>query len=272
MQQTGSMGAESQGDNPDSRLPLFHAPAEVVLASASPRRRELLGFLGVAFRAVATDGEEQDHPPPPGVIAALPACPVPLSTHPTLLAWRKANAACANAHDSVIIGADTLVVLDGDVLGKPRDAAHARAMLRQLSGRTHTVYTGMAVMRPKSSDERLKIGDLEVNLQSPISNLYLDLVASNVLLDDLTDAEIDAYIATGEPMDKAGAYGIQGLGGRLVRAVAGSYTCVVGLPLVAIHRLLSQAGYTQLADPTQAYMRWLDSQGKEPLPCPPTFP
>ena len=89
---------------------------------------------------------------------------------------------------------------------------------------------------------------------------------------DLSDAEIDAYVATGEPMDKAGAYGIQGLGGRLVRAVAGSYTCVVGLPLVAMHRLLSTAGYTQLTDPTKAYLRWLDSQGKEPLSCPPTFP
>ena len=92
------------------------------------------------------------------------------------------------------------------------------------------------------------------------------------MIADLTDAEIDAYIATGEPMDKAGAYGIQGLGGRLVRSVAGSYTCVVGLPLVAIHRLLSTAGYTQLTDPTEAYLYWLDSQGKEPLPCPPTFP
>jgi septum formation protein len=89
---------------------------------------------------------------------------------------------------------------------------------------------------------------------------------------DLTDAEIEAYVATGEPMDKAGAYGIQGLGGRLVHSVAGSYTCVVGLPLITIHRLLSEAGYTQLNDPTEAYLRWLDSQGKEPLPCPPTFP
>jgi len=272
MQQTGSTGAESQGDDPGSSLPIFRAPAELVLASASPRRRELLGFLGVAFRAIATDGEEQNHPPPPAVTAALPPCPVPLATHPTLLAWRKADAACANAHDSVIIGADTLVVLDGDVLGKPRDAAHARVMLRRLSGRTHTVYTGMAVMRPKSSDQTLELGDLEVNLQSPISKLYLDLAASAVTVADLTDAEIDTYIATGEPMDKAGAYGIQGLGGRLVRTVVGSYTCVVGLPLVAIHRLLVAAGVDGLVDPNEAYLRWLKAQGKEPLPCPPTFP
>jgi len=108
--------------------------------------------------------------------------------------------------------------------------------------------------------------------QSLIPTTQLDLVASDVAIAELTDAEIAAYVATGEPMDKAGGYGIQGLGGRLVHSVAGSYTCVVGLPLVAIHRLLSAAGYTQLVDPTEAYVRWLESQGKEPLSCPPTFP
>src|SRR5207237_5409255 len=102
--------------------------------------------LGEPFRAVANDGEERATPPPPAVVAALPACPVPLATHPTLLAWRKADAACAEAPDSVIIGADTIVVLDGAVLGKPRDPERARSMLRRLSGRTHTVYTGLAVM------------------------------------------------------------------------------------------------------------------------------
>jgi septum formation protein len=271
MKQTGSCGAAGQENQPGLRRSVF-CPAELVLASASPRRRELLGWLGQPFRAVATDGEERDHTPPPAVVAALPPCPVPLATHPTLLAWRKADAGCAEAPDSVIIGADTIVVLDGDVLGKPRDTRHARTMLRRLSGRTHTVYTGLVVIRPAIGDWRLEIGGLEANSQSPISNLQLDLVASDVLIADLTDAEIEDYVATGEPMDKAGAYGIQGLGGRLVRSVAGSYTCVVGLPLVAIHRLLATAGYTQLNDPTKAYLLWLDSQGKEPLSCPPTFP
>src|SRR5690349_16995864 len=125
MNQPGSRGAEGQEDQPVPRRSVFR-PAELLLASASPRRRELLGLLGQPFRATSNDGEERDHPPPPAVLAVLPACPVPLTTHPTLLAWRKADAACAESPDSVIIGADTIVVLDGDVLGKPRDPAHAR--------------------------------------------------------------------------------------------------------------------------------------------------
>src|SRR5215217_3600024 len=162
MKQSGSRGAEGQEDQPGPRRSVFHS-AELLLASASPRRRELLGWLGQPFRAVANDGEERDHPPPPTVVAALPACAVPLATHPTLLAWRKADAACAESPDSVIIGADTIVVLDGDVLGKPRDPAHARAMLRRLSGRTHTVFTGMAIIRPEIGNQRLEVGDLEAN-------------------------------------------------------------------------------------------------------------
>ncbi|HJZ47266.1 MAG TPA: Maf family protein [Roseiflexaceae bacterium] len=272
MNQTGSGGAESQEDQPGPRRPFFHSGGELLLASASPRRRELLGYLGVPFRAVATDGEDREHQPPDTVLATLPACPVPLATHPTLLAWRKADAACAESPNSVIIGADTIVVLDGDVLGKPRDPAHARTMLRRLSGRTHRVYTGLAVISPERRDTRHEISIVVSGLRSPVSGLQLDVVASDVIVADLTDAEIEAYVATGEPMDKAGAYGIQGLGGRLVRSVVGSYTCVVGLPLVATHRLLAAAGYTQLTDPNEAYLRWLEAQGKEPLPCPPTFP
>lgn len=226
----------------------------LILASASPRRRELLSFLGVLFRVVVTDGEEQDTPPPPAIVDLLPPFPLARPSHPALLAWRKADAACAEATPGVIIGADTIVVLEGDVLGKPRDPDHARALLRRLSGRTHTVYTGLAV------------------LSVPPGKVQLDMVASEVTILELTDDEIDKYVATGEPLDKAGAYGIQGLGGRLVRKVVGSYTCVVGLPLVQLHRMLVAAGVTGLVDPSVAYRRWLGAQGKEPLTCPPTFP
>jgi septum formation protein len=248
---------------PNDGLPL-------ILASASPRRHELLSYLGVPFHSIATSAEEQEIPPPPEVLARLPSAPLPYAFHPTILAWRKAYTACAEVPAGVIIGADTIVVLDGDVLGKPRDPRHARAMLRRLSGQTHTVYTGLAVLRQEPGDRRPEPGAHDRLAPGP--DLLLDLVASEVTIARLSDAEIDAYVATGEPLDKAGAYGIQGLGGRLVRQVVGSYTCVVGLPLVALHRLLVAAGVAGLSDPVEAYRRWLSAQGKEPLPCPPTFP
>jgi nucleoside triphosphate pyrophosphatase len=249
------------------------ASPTLILASASPRRRELLGFLGVLFSAISTDAEEQDDPPPHAVVAGLPPAQLSLATHPTLLAWRKAHAACAEVQQGVIIGADTIVVLDRDVLGKPRDADHARELLRWLSGRQHTVYTGLAVIKKDIGDSSsASENGADDDLESPVSNLLLDLVASEVTLAELSDAEIAAYVETGEPLDKAGAYGIQGLGGRLVREVVGSYTCVVGLPLVETHRLLAAGGVTGLLEPAEAYRRWLGAQGKEPLPCPPTFP
>jgi septum formation protein len=233
-----------------------HHPG-LVLASASPRRRELLGRFGLPFRVLATDAEEEEHAPP-AVVAQLPAAPVPLHDHPTLRAWRKANAACAQALDSVIIAADTIVVLDDQVLNKPLDAADAFAMLRKLAGRTHMVYTGLAVLNPED--------------RPSYPRLQLDLVASAVTMADLTDTEISDYVATGGPLDKAGAYGVQDMGGRLVQAVSGSFTSVVGMPVTDLYRLLSNAGIEGLADPGDVYRSWLSDMGKEPLPCPPTFP
>ena len=229
-------------------------PSALVLASASPRRQELLGYLTPSFRIVVTDAEETDRSLP-RVGTMLPAVNLPQESHPALIAWRKARAACAESTDSVIIGADTIVVLDGDVIGKPKDPDHARQLLRRLSGRTHTVYTGMAVIN-----------------QTVPEQVRYDVVASDVTLAALSDEAITSYVATGEPLDKAGAYGIQGLGGRLVQQVTGSYTNVVGLPLPALHRLLTNAGVSDLADPSDAYRRWLADHGKEPLPCPPTLP
>jgi septum formation protein len=270
MNESQSTERAGLAEQPDSRFAA--SGPQLVLASASPRRHELLGLLGVPFRIISTDAEEQDHLPPAEVRAAMPPCPVPLATHPTMLAWRKADAACVEAPDSVIIGADTIVVLDGDVLGKPRDPDQARAMLRRLAGRTHTVYTGLAIMMQETRNKKQETGEQIPGLVPPVSGLLLDLVASDVVIAELADAEIAGYVATGEPMDKAGAYGIQGLGGRLVREVRGSYTCVVGLPLVKIHDLLGAAGFAGLNSPSDAYLRWLQALGKEPLPCPPTFP
>lgn len=228
----------------------------LVLASGSPRRRELLGALGAAFSVIATDAEESDEAPPAQISAALPAAALAQRDHPTLRAWRKAAAVAGQAPAAVVIGADTVVALGGDVLNKPADGGEARAMLRRLSGRAHTVYTGLCVLGPRGAPAHAR----------------LELVAAEVVFRALDEAEIAAYVATGEPLDKAGAYGVQGLGGRLVREVRGSYTAVVGLPLAAAHRLLAAAGISGLADPTTTYRRWLQSQGKDPLPWPPTLP
>jgi septum formation protein len=204
---------------------------------------------------IVTDAETSDEPAPAHVVAALPPAALPPGSHPTLLAWRKAGAAAEGAGEAVVLGADTVVVLDGAVLNKPTDEADARAMLRRLAGRAHTVYTGLCVLRAGRA-----------------ARMWLEVVATEVVFRELADVEIATYVATGEPLDKAGAYGVQGLGGRLVREVRGSYTAVVGLPLAATHSLLTAAGVAGLADPTAAYRRWLLSQGKEPLPWPPTLP
>jgi septum formation protein len=227
---------------------------DLVLASGSPRRRELLGYFGIPFRILATDAEEEAHAPD-SIVALLPQVAVPLQDHPVLRAWRKAHAILNDVAAGVILAADTIVVLDQTVLNKPSDPIHACQMLRQLSGREHIVYTGLALIDTRVSPEP-----------------QFDLVESRVALAELSDQQISAYVATGEPLDKAGSYGIQGLGGMLVQAVTGSYTNVVGLPVVAVHRLLTNTGVALTSEPTTIYTRWLSDQGKEPLPWPPTLP
>jgi septum formation protein len=233
-----------------------HEPVQfaepLVLASVSPRRRELLRYLTPTFVAIATNGEDTERALIPAVVAQLPPFPLALPNHPTWIAWRKAMAAAEAGVYGTILAADTIVVLDGDVLGKPRDVAHAEAMLARLVGRTHTVYTGVVVLR-------------HVPNMEPVLEMALD--AADVTMAPVSMNEITAYVATGEPMDKAGAYGIQGLGGRLVQHVAGSYTCVVGLPLVLTHRLLAVMGMVGLVDPVVAFNQWLADQGRPAPPC-----
>lgn len=178
------------------------------LASASPRRRELLMQLGVLFERLITDVEEQRHP------GESAACYV------RRLANDKARAGVAVATlDLPVLGADTIVVLNGEVMEKPRDAEHATAMLHRLSGQTHQVMTAIA------------LADGQQTLDC--------LVTTEVTFRLLSAEDIARYVATGEPMDKAGAYGIQGLGGNFVRKINGSYHAVVGLPLVETEELLS---------------------------------
>jgi septum formation protein len=221
-----------------------------VLASASPRRRELLRYLGIPYESVATDAEEEQTEPPRDVVDALPAFSLNPRQHPTLLAWRKANELVQHGYRALILGADTIVVIDGQILNKPTDPGDARRMLRQLAGRTHTVYTGLVL----------------IDAVEPGSRVF-DLVQSGVTMAELSDDEIAAYVASGEPLDKAGAYGIQGLGGRLVQRVEGSYTSVVGLPFPAVYQALKIMGIQDIVEPQDAFRQWLADQGKDVPPC-----
>ena len=190
----------------------------IVLASASPRRRELLAQVGVKFGIVPSNAPE----------VVLPN-ETP-EAHVTRLSLDKARevAARADVAGRWFIGSDTVVVRDGSILGKPRDAADAATMLRSLSGRSHRVWSGYAIIDRHTATEEAAACVTEVTFK------------------ELTDAEIAGYIATGEPMDKAGAYGIQGIGMFMVSAINGSYPNVVGLPVCDVVTCLEKLGAFQL--------------------------
>lgn len=185
---------------------------QLVLASGSPRRRKLLGQLGLDFVIVPSHIEEEEY-------AHLPP-----AARVTALARAKAEAVAQSLAEAVVVGADTLVVCQGQVLGKPASKAEAEAMLNFLSGKTHEVYTGVAVIGVPGRICREAWERTEVRFRQ------------------LNEREIKAYIATGEPLDKAGAYGIQGLGALLVEGINGDFFNVVGLPLVKTAMLLEEFG------------------------------
>ncbi len=179
--------------------------APLVLASASPRRRDLLARLGLAFTVSPSDADE--------------TWPADLATGPAAQAVALRKARAVPAPGALVLAADTVVVLDGQVLGKPADADQAAATLRRLSGRTHEVVTGLA----------LAAGGRETTAHE----------TTRVTFAALTDAEIAAYVATGSPLDKAGSYGIQDdLGALLVERIDGDYFNVVGLPLRRLYDTL----------------------------------
>ncbi len=181
----------------------------LVLASASPRRREILEAAGIRHTVRPADIDESVFE---GIAPRLMV---------QLLAASKA-AAAAKGERGLVLGADTVVVLDGKVLGKPQDAKDAIRMLSMLSGRTHSVYTGIAVLSGES-------GELITHCEETL-----------VTFRTLSGAEIAEYVETGEPLDKAGAYGIQGKGGALVEKTEGDFQNVVGLPLAAAKRLIER--------------------------------
>ena len=196
--------------------PMPEEKVKIILASNSPRRRELLKQMGIEdFKVSAPNVDETVEPglPPAEIVEQL--------------SRRKADAAAWKANPSaLIIAADTVVALDGNVLGKPRDEEDAFAMLSALSGREHHVYTGVTVLRGGESVTQHE--------------------ETAVAFRDLTPEEIRAYIATVEPMDKAGAYGIQGLGALLVSGIRGDYCNVVGLPVFRLGRMLAGLGFDLL--------------------------
>lgn len=183
----------------------------IILASASPRRREILTLGGVPFEACpASDEKASDHLPPAELVRAL--------------ARSKAAQVAVQFADRVILGADTMVVLEGKLLGKPTSKQHAVDMLMSLQGREHQVMTGVWLMRTNSDKIIVK------------EDGFTDIVT--VKFFSMTREEAEEYVATGEPMDKAGAYGIQGYGMRFVEGICGDFYTVMGLPAGRLFRFL----------------------------------
>ncbi len=177
-----------------------------ILASGSPRRKELSSLFLPEFEVLVSGCEES-------VPESTPAEKVP-----AILAEQKALAVAKLRPDDIVIGSDTVVVLNNEIFGKPKDKAHARTMLKALSGKKHFVYTGVAVAEK---------GEVRSFVQKTEVEFY-----------ELSDETIEKYIATGEPMDKAGAYGIQGKGSVLVKGIVGDYFNVMGLPVAETARFL----------------------------------
>jgi septum formation protein len=193
---------------------------KIILASASPRRAEILRNAGIPFEARAVDLDESRRP---GELRA---------DYVRRLALGKARAAAAaqrDSDDSIFIGADTVVVVGDEILGKPESPDDARRILRLLSAAVHEVHTGLAVVR--------RPGAMEGLVEE----------VTRVTFAPLSDQDIESYIATGEPFDKAGAYGIQGIGGRYVTRIEGCFFNVMGLPLARLWSLLRDVGWKESA-------------------------
>ena len=210
--QGGQLAAGFIAEGRSWRLIMSSAGIRLILASASPRRRELLAELGVAFDVVVADVTEHEE----------------ASTDPRIMvahnAALKADWVAARHPDALVLGADTTVFIDGQALNKPADAAEARAMLRRLSGRTHTVFTGLAVRRGRDGlaiDERM---------------------ASEVTFKLLDEATIETYLSRVNTLDKAGGYAIQEQSGLIVAGYRGSFSNIIGLPLETTKQILTRCG------------------------------
>jgi len=181
----------------------------LILASASPRRRQILSEIGLTFQTYSPNIEEHINSSPPDV-------------HVKYYALKKAQTVAKQVESGIILAADTMVVLESEVLGKPKDPDQAQLMLKKLSGKVHTVFTGVAV------------------LNKAVEKEAVDFQSTRVVFNQLTPQAIQEYLATGEFVDKAGAYGIQGMGSFLVKEIIGDLDNVIGLPLASVKRLLEE--------------------------------
>jgi septum formation protein len=182
----------------------------IILASSSPRRRELLTMIGLDY-SIETSGEEEVQPHG-----------LPPAEYVKTLALQKAQPVADLHPNDCVIGADTIVYLEGDILGKPHTPEVAKAYLTRMQGKSHVVFTGVAVLKNGIADVRH--------------------CETKVTFAPMTEREIDQYVATGEPLDKAGAYGVQGPGGVFVERVEGNYFNVIGLPLPMLYKMLTDVG------------------------------
>ena len=184
----------------------------LILASNSPRRRELLEQIGVEFEVIPSNAEEKVTKQEPSEVVEE-------------LSRQKAEDIAASVEDGIVLGADTVVCQDGQIMGKPKDEADAKQMLQKLQGEEHSVYTG---------------GTILVIENGAVQHVQTFSQETKVYVYEMTDEEIDRYIATGEPMDKAGAYGIQGRFAAYVDGIEGDYNNVVGLPVSAVWQELKE--------------------------------
>ena len=182
--------------------------AEIILASGSPRRRELLNMLGLKFEVISADIDED--------ISGYEDLEEAISD----LSFKKAYAVFKDHKDKVVIGADTIVSIDGEVLGKPHDEAHSKEMLQKLSGRFHDVITAVSIISKKESETFA--------------------ITSKVQFFKLSDKDIDDYIKTKEGLDKAGAYAIQGEGAKYIKGIIGDYYAIMGLPVGELYHRINK--------------------------------
>lgn len=186
--------------------------SKLILASSSPRRKELLSGLGLSFTVDSSDVDESfaAGTPPQEVVE--------------MLALRKASSVAGKYEQGLVIGSDTIVVLEDQILGKPTDDQDAHSMLNKLKGRTHQVYSGVAIVDAATNQSKVSFSCTEVTMRP------------------LSEEQIAKYVQSGEPRDKAGGYAIQGLGSTIVEQINGDYFTVVGLPLCLLNRMLAEFG------------------------------